>query len=242
LKTSNTYISQNIYYFIAGTSTDIPLVLVHGYGASGYIWQRILPYLAQHHQVFVVDLPGYGRSTFTGEWRLREMGPRLAAWLRQMQLPPATIIGHSMGGAIAVHLAAYAPELVERLVLISAAGLPLQADLPLLAFRSIRSILQPGNGRYPLKLLRDALQPRLRILWQTAQEMAHSDFRAELTKIAIPTLIIWGEHDVVLPVSLGHTLSATIPQATFMTLPCGHRPMLAFPTELSMLILQFLRD
>jgi len=147
-----------------------------------------------------------------------------------------------MGGAIAVHLATNAPELVKRLVLISTAGLPLQTNLLELAFRSICSILQPGNGRYPLKLLRDALQPRLRILWQTAQEMAHSDFRTELATITIPTLIVWGEYDVLLPVSLGLTLSTTIPQATFITLPCGHRPMLALPAELSTLILQFLRE
>src|SRR5260370_5799820 len=107
---SVTSINQNIYYFIVGTSASPPLVLIHGYGASGYIWQRILPYLARNHQVFVVDLPGYGRSKLTSEWRLREMGPQLAEWLHQMQLPPVTVVGHSMGGAIATHLAAYAPE------------------------------------------------------------------------------------------------------------------------------------
>jgi pimeloyl-ACP methyl ester carboxylesterase len=216
---------------------------VHGYGVSGYIWQSALPYLAQHHHVFLVDLPGHGHSPYNGQWQLREMAPLLATWLRAMQLPPIALMGQSMGGAIAIHLAASAPELVQRLLLVNSAGIPLEATLPHLVRRSAHSFFQRGNGSYPVGLVRDVLRPRPRLFWQAAQEMIRSDFRTELASITQPTLIIWGERDVLLPISLGYTLQAALPHAQFATLPnCGHRPMLAEPEVFSKLVLEFLDD
>jgi pimeloyl-ACP methyl ester carboxylesterase len=233
--------SQQFYYRVAGSG--LPLVLLHGYGTSGYIWQRTLPYFTQQRQVFMVDLPGHGRSKPTRPWQLREVAPLLATWLRQMQLPPIALAGHSMGGAIAIHLTAHAPELVEHLVLVNAAGIPLRAKLPLLATRSVRSILQPGSGSYPWPLVRDILRrPRLRLLWQAARQMQESDFRAELATITVPTLILWGERDVMLPLALGKELSVALPHATFISLPnCGHRPPISQPEVFSRLVLEFLQ-
>ncbi|HLZ62645.1 MAG TPA: alpha/beta hydrolase [Ktedonosporobacter sp.] len=230
---------QHLHYRTAGTGS--PLVLLHGYGTSSYVWQRVLPYLARQHQVFMVDLPGHGHSRLTDAWKLREVAPLLARWLQQMNLPPVILMGQSMGGAIAIHLTAYAPEMVKRLILVDSAGMPLHAQLPELAARSLRSALQLGNGGYPLALLRDTLKPRPRLWWQSAREMVYSDFRKEIAMIMVPTLIIWGERDVMLPISLGHTLSRAIPHATFVTMEhCGHRPMLAQPAAFSQIVLDFL--
>ena len=230
---------HRLYYRTVGSGT--PLVLIHGYGNSGHIWQRTLPYLAQQHQVFIVDLPGYGRSRTSGVWHLREMAPLLAQWLHTLQLPPAAVVGHSMGGAIAIHLAAYAPEQFSHLVLVNAAGIPLQTHLPGLATRSLHSFFQSGNGTLPLPLVRDMLQPRIHLLWRTAQEMKRSDFRAELAQVTLPTLILWGERDVMLPIGLGRALNEALPYATFLAMPdCGHRPMLAQPAQFSKTVLAFL--
>ena len=218
-----------------------PLVLVHGYGVSGQMWNRCMPYLAQERQVYIVDLPGHGRSTLSGAWQLREIAPLLAQWLRRLELPPVALVGHSMGGAIAVHLAAYAPDLVERLVLVDAACLPLDRALPVMITRSARSMVQRGGGSYPLAMLRDTLKPRLRLLWQAAREMGSSDYTAELATLTLPTLIIWGERDVLLPLTMGKALAEALPHATFVTLPeSGHRPPLSQPVEFSRLVLDFL--
>ena len=231
----------SLHYRTAGTGA--PLVLIHGYGVSGRIWQKTLPYFARHHQVFVVDLPGHGYSTYVHPWQLREIAPLLATWLRQMHLPPVALLGQSMGGAFAIHLAACAPELVERLILVSAIGIPLQAGLPRLVIRSVYSFFQPGNGTYPLALIRDVSRPRPRLFWQAAQEVAHSDFRTELPSITTPTLINWGERDALIPISVGHALQAALPHALFVTMPgCGHRPMLAQPGVFSRVVLEFLQD
>lgn len=229
----------SLHYRVIGTGT--PLVLIHGYGVSGRIWQPTLRYLAQHHQVFVVDLPGHGYSTYVSPWQLREIAPLLATWLRQLHLPPVALLGQSTGGSIAIHLAASAPELVARLILVSSTGVPLQAGLLRLTIRSVYSFFQPGNGTYPLALIRDVLIPRPRLFWQAAHEVVHSDFRAELASITTPTLIIWGKHDALIPISIGHALQAALPHARFVILPnCGHRPMLAEPEAFSKIILEFL--
>lgn len=230
---------HRLSYRVVGQGS--PLVLIHGFGVSGQIWQAVLPYLARRHQVFVVDLPGYGRSTFTSPWRLREMAPLLITWLRGLKFSSVALMGQSMGGAIALHLSVLAPEMVERLVLVSSAGMPLSARFTELFWRSLRSMLQPGNGGYPAGLIRDVLRPRPVLFWQSTQEMLQSDFRAEIVQVKAPALIIWGEQDLLLPLALGQALHAALPHASFVTLPnCGHRPMLACPELVSSMALDFL--
>ena len=228
-----------LFYRVVGQGS--PLVLIHGFGVSGHIWQALLPYLARRYQVFIVDLPGYGKSTFTSPWRLRDMAPLLLAWLEEVGLQKVSLIGQSMGGAIALHMSALAPETITQIVLISSAGIPLETQLPRLMWRSMRSIVQFGNGNYPWKLIRDVMYPRPVLFWQNTQEMMTSDFRAEMATLTAPALIIWGERDILLPLALGKALHTALPHSHFIVLPgCGHRPMLACPEKLSELIVDFL--
>jgi pimeloyl-ACP methyl ester carboxylesterase len=230
---------HRLYYHIIGHGP--PLVLIHGYGVSSYTWQWVLPYLAEQHKVVIVDLPGYGRSTYTGVWQLRAMAPLLASLLQRLDLPRVSLLGHSMGGAIAVHLTDYAPDLVERLILSNSAGLPLQAKLSTMAVRSLRSFLQRQSGGFPPRLVLDVLRPRTRLLWQGAQEMIRSDFRSELARIKVPTLIIWGARDRLLPLPVADALNESMPHSRLVVLSkSGHRPMLTQPQEFSEAVLEFL--
>ncbi len=233
-----------LHYKIIGAGS--PLVLIHGFGVSGHVWQRVLPYLTKKHRVYIVDLPGYGRSTYKetrAPWRLRDMAPLLAAWLEQLRLTSVHLIGHSMGGAIAIHLAAHAPELVKSLTLIDAAGIPFRSNFSALAARSARSFVQLRNGGYPLPLVRDVLRPRVRLFWQGATQMVDCDFRAEMASLTMPTLIIWGELDILVPIALGYELREALPHAVFVPISnSGHRPMLAQPALMSGVVLAFLDE
>lgn len=232
---------QRLSYSVTGQGP--PLVFIHGYGTSGRVWSRVIPLLAQTHQLFMLDLPGYGRSPAPRSWQLRTIAPLICEWLSLLQLSSVSVIGHSMGGAIAIHLTSLAPSLVQKVILVNAANLPLQEPGSVLFWRGFSSLIQPGNGSYPLALVGDALRPRFRVLWQTAQEMLRHDFRVELASITNPTLIIWGKRDVFIPIEVGYALNEALPHASLVTLPdCGHRPMLAQPALFCSIVKDFLAE
>src|SRR5207237_548752 len=112
-----------------------PLVLLHGLGASSGVWHVQHPELARHHRVYALDLPGCGHSPMprtppSGDWAVDDV---VGA--------PVTLIGHSMGGAIALLCALQRPELVRSLVLVSPAGLGSEVSL------SLRLLSLPGVDR-----------------------------------------------------------------------------------------------
>ena len=107
-----------------GDSTARPVVLVHGLGTGDQWWTPTISVLARNHRVLAVDLAGFGRSAGQPV-RLDVAADQLAAWAEAIGLERATFVGHSMGGLVTADLAARHPEVVERLVLVDAAGLPI---------------------------------------------------------------------------------------------------------------------
>ena len=110
------------YLYDAGEGP--PVLLLHGYGDTADGWRRVVPRLLPHHRVVAVDVPPFGRSDDPGVPRLldfyRHFFPEL---LERLEIERATVIGHSLGGAIALHLALERPDLVDRLGLVAPAGL-----------------------------------------------------------------------------------------------------------------------
>ena len=98
-----------------------PLVLLHGVATSRLVWRRVIERLAHDRRVIAVDVPGFGESEPAGPgFDLDEVADRLAAGLG---LERFDLVGHSLGGAVAVATAARHPEAVRRLVLVAPAGL-----------------------------------------------------------------------------------------------------------------------
>jgi pimeloyl-ACP methyl ester carboxylesterase len=101
-----------------------PVVLIHGYGDTADGWRRVVPGLLPRHRVIAFDVPPFGRSGDPRAPRLldfyKEFFPEL---LERLEVDSATVIGHSLGGAIALHVALERPDLVNRLGLVAPAGL-----------------------------------------------------------------------------------------------------------------------
>ncbi|MEM4416932.1 MAG: alpha/beta hydrolase [Nitrososphaerota archaeon] len=106
----------DIFYIRRGTGA--PVVLLHGWAASSFSWRITLPTLSQHFKSIAVDLPGFGLSTkpSTG-LRLPAVIDILLKFLKGLDVERFSLVGHSMGGAIAAHMAAAHPDKVEKLVL-----------------------------------------------------------------------------------------------------------------------------
>lgn len=116
-----------------------PLVLIHGLAASRTIWRQVAPQLARRHRVIALDVPGFGASPPAGRgFSLEAVAAAIWEGLPE-DLPRATIVGHSMGGAVAMAVAAAAPERVDRLVLCASAGFwrPVRLPVPEVAMAPV---------------------------------------------------------------------------------------------------------
>jgi pimeloyl-ACP methyl ester carboxylesterase len=111
-----------IAYTTAGTGE--PLLLIHGLGGSRRTWDHVIDDLATTHTVITPDLPGHGESDPpSGDYSLGALAASLRDLLVVLGHPTATVIGHSLGGGVALQFAYQFPERIQRLVLISSGGL-----------------------------------------------------------------------------------------------------------------------
>src|SRR3989442_1043217 len=144
---------HDVAYRIAGEGPV--LLLVHGIAGSSATWSRVIPALAEHYTVIAPDLLGHGESAKPrGDYRLGAYASGIRDLLAVLGHERATIVGHSLGGGVAMQLAYQFPQLCERLVLVASGGLGKEGKSPLPAGGP------PGgeDGLPPLfhKALRDA--------------------------------------------------------------------------------------
>ena len=110
------------------------VLLVHGITSSAATWRRAVRYLGEGHTVIVPDLPGHGEShNPAGDYSLGAYAACLRDLLALLEVPRVTLVGHSLGGGIALQTAYLFPELIERLVLVSSGGLGVDVHLLLRA-------------------------------------------------------------------------------------------------------------
>jgi pimeloyl-ACP methyl ester carboxylesterase len=227
-----------------GTSGS-PILLVHGLSGSSEWWYRNIPGLAAEHRVVVPDLIGFGRSR-----RPRIRLPTLdtvagvmVEWMDALEIERPCLVGHSMGGQMAIHLAAGWPERVEHLVLVDAAGVPraLSAGKLLQFAAEVAPLWRWGDPRFLPVIARDALRAGP---WTIAQAIAHilrDDVRPLLPRIEAPTLIVWGERDTLVPLSNSWEMRQGIPGSQLAVLRgAAHNPMVDRPADFNRLLLRFL--
>ena len=230
---------QELAYRVAGSGQ--PVVLLHGLWNSSRIWQGTLETFSPAYHLYAPDLPGHGQSPACFPWRLREVAALLGAWMRSLEIGPATVVGHSMGGALAMLLAATNPELIQRLVLVNAVGLPLQRPFLRTLARAGMSFVNQQTARYTIRYGgRSTLVPPL-ATWQALDEIMTCDLRPDLSAITCPTLIIWGMRDPLLPTQVGAMLQSWIQGAELVLLPnVRHQPQRQVPATFHDILGHFL--
>ena len=232
--------NTRIHYRVAGDGP--PLVLVHGYSASGGWWRRNISGLAETHRVYAPDLVGFGRSWPKRSFSLERAIEHVISWMNDVGLDSADFCGHSMGGQLCIRLAAAHPERVRRLVLVDSSGLPLDARLIPLAWRGVRS---SGHTHFSFAptVMRTALQAGPFVLLSALRELRTDDVREDLARIEASTLIVWGEEDVLVPLVLGTALHLNIPRSSLIIVPgAGHNVMYECPDEFNRIVLDFLAE
>lgn len=225
-----------IYSESAGAGS--PVVLIHGLAGSSRWWAKNIAALARHHEVHSIDLIGSGKSE--GVFVLHEAAAALAAWMERCDLRRAAVIGHSMGGHIAANLAAAHPDLVERLVLVDAAISFAGAPQP--TVRDLSAISYLPFGMLPL-IVPEALKTGLPALARMAYAMARTDMASTLAQIRARTLVVWGEQDPCVPLSLGYRLASMLPGKSLAVIKgAGHVPMWEQPAAFNKVVTAFLHS
>ncbi|MGH2345550.1 MAG: alpha/beta fold hydrolase, partial [Chloroflexota bacterium] len=212
----------------------------HGYAGSARWWERNLLPLANAHTVFALDLPGFGNARMLGPYTFERVVSLLEVWIDANGIGSASLVGHSMGGQVAMLFAAEHPDRTKNMVLLAPAGLPFSGSLIGIGRQAFLSRAD-GDRRFTPIVTFGALRAGPRILWQAVQQIRQVDVRPRLTGLTVPTLILWGERDRLIPAANATLLSAAMPHAEIRIIPgMGHNIFFEDPKLVNEAILAFI--
>jgi pimeloyl-ACP methyl ester carboxylesterase len=250
----------------AGSTTSPPLVLIHGAGPGLPDFDQMLAALSVRFRVLTFELPGFGTSTHRPDRYTPERYGRFVHGMltREFGARPVALFGHSMGGALAGHVAGRYPASVSRLLLLDVAGLlhhrayvravvadPLPHHAPWeKLLRAAQGVLLDVGAPLSGEAFRRVLPAQHGVLagvLSTEQSALMSfivhDFGPELRAIQAPTWIGWGVRDEVAPRRNAEALRALIPQARLELFSASaHAPMRSEPAAVVGAISRFLAD
>jgi pimeloyl-ACP methyl ester carboxylesterase len=245
-----------------------PVVLVHGWLSSSRIWEQLAGRLAQRFTVYTLDLSGFGESDkpLSG-YGIRNGSRLLYAFCAHFGLTRANVIGHDLGGAMAVKLAADHPDVVGRLVVVSAPADEDQIDLPTLLwlvtvpvvgpiFYAVGRVARPVRHLWMRPFVADAddLTEEMvddagrstpaavsKTLSISRREISRGRLARQARIIKIPLLVVAGEEDqIVDPQSVGVWTGGVEKAEICLIDECGHMPMVERVAEFNAQILAFL--
>lgn len=247
-------------------SNAAPMLLIHGWLGSSYDFQALIDELPRNRRIIAPDLPGCGLSQKTGiDFTPDYYRSFLEHLLRTLDVSRVILVGHSMGGGIAVSFAARNPRLVERVVLIDPDGLRGEEG-PLGVIRRLGLIVDLGmalNNRLaigfanrvnvfsdPSRVTREYLdsmaltcltpQGRRAQAQITKQVLGCSPVDELLPKLSVPSLVLWGEGDRILSPRWATRYVEMIPDARLVMIPSsGHMPQIEAPRLVADAILRF---
>ncbi len=243
---------RQIFYLQRGPTSGLPLLFVHGAAGHATLWGQVLRMLPDANCI-ILDLPGHGRSEGPSCRTVPANSAAVEELLDVLHLPPAVLIGHSLGGAIVLDLALRRPELIRALVLISASGyLPIEPALlqQVLADagRARQWMVEASYGpaaapaTIELALQRLAEVPDA-VLLDDIQAGASYDPRARLAEIRRPTLVLCGTEDHLTPLSAVRALAQRIPHARFEPVQgAGHLLPVEQPVAVASAIMDLLHS
>ena len=250
-----------IHYIEAGSGPVV--VLLHGLGGDATNWNFNIVPLAQKFRVIVPDQIGFGKSDKPIiNYRIATYVDFLDAFLKELKVNRASLVGNSLGGWIAAAYTLAHPERVERLVLVDAAGFAFPKD-----FDTEQLIKLNPSTREGMKELVSHIFYNKQIFLSegfisasmaarinagdgyTIRSLTESIIRREdvldnrLTAIKHPTLIVWGREDGLLPLSDGQRFQKEIPGAHLLVLDqCGHVPQVEKAAEFNAAVMKFLAE
>ncbi|HSP97972.1 MAG TPA: alpha/beta hydrolase [Candidatus Dormibacteraeota bacterium] len=255
------------------------LVLIHGIAGSAATWEEVVPGLAEHFTVVAPDLLGHGHSAKPRtDYSLGAYASAIRDLLGALGYERGTILGHSLGGGVAMQFAYQFPERCERLVLVSSGGLGAELHLllraaalpgaewvlPLLCSRGLRDAVD-GVASFLGRVAGLRAGPDLDEIWRSFVSLSNPDARQAFVHTvrtvidihgqrvsatdrlylaaAVPTMIVWGEHDPLIPVAHAHSAHQTIQGSRLEIFQrAGHFPYRDNPQRFMNVLIDFIQS
>jgi pimeloyl-ACP methyl ester carboxylesterase len=251
------------YYKLLGQGD--PLLLIPGLGVTSRIWDTVVPELAEHFSLILPDNRGVGLSeTKRHATTLGAYTSDLIELLDYLQVERAHVLGLSLGGVIALDLAGHHPDRVDRLVLASCTDrfTPYLREVSMLLGQTLGRLRSDAFAR-TVEILGSApeyldAQPNLiaqhirekqeqgvsaRAVGRQLRCLASADINLEQDPIAAPTLMIAGEHDVLIPSCYARGTANRIPGSRFLLVAgAGHNPLVECPDQVLPQVIDFLKE
>ncbi|MFI7705054.1 alpha/beta fold hydrolase [Nonomuraea sp. NPDC049480] len=217
-----------------------PVVCVHGAGVSSRELGPLVAALGERVPAWTVDLPGFGKSTKPPRpLDLSALADALAGWLAAAELPPACLVGCSFGCQLAVDVAVRHPRRVRSLVLVGPTVDPRARSWSRMIGRWMRNSVREDPRMTPLNVAdyRDAGLRRVVATFQVAMRDRVED---KLPHVSVPTLVVRGEHDRMVPQDWAEQVTSLTPGARLVVVP-GMPHMIPFrgPEALAPIITGF---
>lgn len=258
-----------IHYQEKGTGT--PLVLLHGFTSSTYSWKDVFEPLSKSFRVIAVDLKGFGFSGKPdGDYTRRAQGILVAHLLDHLKIEKAWLAGNSMGGEVALNIALQNPQHVAGLILIDSAGVnvsganslapgytripvvgPVLIALALTSDGLVRQGLEKSfydDAKVTDERVAAYHRPLKTRGGQLAARRARTQWglfpiEQDLSKISVPTLLIWGAEDELIPLEAGRKMNALINGSKLVILEkCGHVPQEEMPERVIDEVTKFIAE
>ena len=256
----------------AAASDAPPVVMLHGLGGAWQNWLENIPRIAQERRVIAPDLPGHGCSEMPADKiSISGFGRCVEELCERLDLGEVVFVGNSTGGFTGTEVAIQHPDRVAGLVLVSAAGItindlrrqPTMTGARLVAFagtwaatraehlvtrRRTRWLTHGSFIRYPERIPTDLLYEISYTSgkegwWHTVDALISYDLRDRLPDIRCPTLVVWGKHDMLVPVRDASEFERLIPNARKVVFEdTGHVSMIERPTTFNETLVEFLRE
>ena len=221
-----------LYYETSGQGE--PLVLLHGFGGSGRVWDQFLPGFSTHYRVIVPDLRGHGRSTNPlDEFTHRQSARDVSALLDQLRIRRVRAIGISTGGMTLLHLATREPDRIEAMILIGATIYFPEPARAIMRRTTVESLTTADYERMRRVHTRGDEQIRALRRQFHAFKDSYDDMNFTgpfLSTIAARTLIVHGDRDEFFPVNIPVEMYQSIPRAALWIVPNGGHVPIHDPT------------
>lgn len=240
-----------IFYTQGGLKSDsTPILFLHGWGISAEPYHEILKLLAQQHALLAPDLPGFARSSYLKLIPDYDSYAKfLLSFLDTLNLQQVHLVGHSLGGGIAITLSALVPDRVKSLVLVDSTGIPSVSIPEIIPRRAIEMTAQLFLPRLKLKLVDIPQVFSSNLLFNTGnliQALLLSlqvDLRHLLPRIKAPCLLLWSDKDLTTPLTAAQEMAAKIPDSRLTTVEEGyHEWGLWYPEKFTSIMLDFIHQ